>query len=244
MKRKSRGGDDSLRTVWAFALASAVGVIAALWTWTKAGDAALTPTTGELTVQVVVLNNGFHTDLAVPRSALVQRLGPLADAARSLAPGEWILIGWGDAKFYVDQSPIEGRLLDGGRAFFAPGNRSVIMLDPEQGDPRERFTPDRRNTLVLSPRALNQMLDHIEASLDLSDGAARVAAHRAGDDARFYASRETFWVGHLCNHWTADVLNAGGIAVRPFRSVTASEVMTASDMTLARSVHSQSAHAR
>jgi uncharacterized protein (TIGR02117 family) len=226
-RRSSRTGGALTRGV----LAVALGVIAALWTWTAAGDPALAPRPGEATTRVHLLNNGFHTDLAVPRAALTQRPGPLGEAARSLAPGDWILIGWGDAKFYVDQSPMEGRLLDGGRAFFAPGNRSVIMLDPDQTDPTTRFAAANRNTLTLSPRALTRMLDHIEASLDLTDGAARIAASRPGDDARFYASREHFWIGHLCNHWTAGVLNAGGITVRPLRSVTAGEVMTASDVT-------------
>ncbi len=222
-RRSSRTGGVLARTL----LAVLAGTVAALWTWTAAGDPGLAARPGEATTRVHLLNNGFHTDLAVPRAALTQRPGPLGEAARSLAPGDWILIGWGDAKFYVDQSPMEGRLLDGGRAFFAPGNRSVIMLDPDQTDPTTRFAATNRNTLTLSPRALTRMLDHIEASLDLTDGAARIAASRPGDDARFYASHEHFWSGRLCNHWSAGVLNAGGITVRPLRSVTAGEVMNA-----------------
>ena len=63
----------------------------------------------------------------------------MAEASRSLGRGDWILIGWGDATFFVDQSPMETRLLDGLRAFFWPGNASVVMLDPEPGDPTRRF---------------------------------------------------------------------------------------------------------
>lgn len=222
-RRSSRTGGALTRGV----LSVILGVVAALWTWTAAGDPTLAVRPGEATTRVHLLNNGFHTDLAVPRAALTQRPGPLGEAARSLAPGDWILIGWGDAKFYVDQSPMEGRLLDGGRAFFAPGNRSVIMLDPDQTDPTTRFAAANRHTLTLSPRALTRMLDHIEASLDLTDGAARIAASRPGDDARFYASHEHFWIGYLCNNWSAGVLNAGGVTVRPLRSVTAGEVMKA-----------------
>ena len=222
-RRHSRTGGALARGVMAVAL----GVVAALWTWTAVGDTALASRPGEATTQIHLLNNGFHTDLAVPRAALTERPGPLGEAARSLAPGDWILIGWGDAKFYVDQSPMEGRLLDGGRAFFAPGNRSVIMLDPDQTDPTTRFDPANHNTLTLSPRALTRMLDHVEASLELTDGTARIAASRPGDDARFYASHEHFWIGHLCNNWSAGVLNAAGVTVRPLRSVTAGEVMNA-----------------
>jgi hypothetical protein len=73
------------------------------------------------------------------------------------------------------------------------------------------------------------MADHIQASLDLTDGHPRIAAARAGDDARFFASREHFSIGHLCNHWSAGVLNAAGLPVRPVRSITSAEVMAAID---------------
>ncbi|SFS37753.1 Protein of unknown function [Brevundimonas viscosa] len=204
-------------------LAAAIGVIAALWTWVRPGNGIwFEPDQG---VEASLLDNGFHTDLALPRAALEARGGPLAQAVRSLPPGDWILIGWGDAKFYVDQSPIHHRLPDGARAFFRPGNASVVMLDPAQADPRRIFAPEGREDFRLSDESFRALAARIEASLDLGSGAPRVAAARAGDDARFFASRETFSIGHLCNHWTADLLNAAGLPIRPFQSITSAEVM-------------------
>jgi hypothetical protein len=160
-------------------VAMVLGAIAALWTWTAPGNPALWPVSAtDAGVEVQVLDNGFHTDLAVPRAALVARTGPLADAVRSLPPGDWILIGWGDSQFYVDQSPITDRLPDGARAFFRPGNASVIMLDPAQSDPSDLVATDRRRALRLSAAGFEAMADHIEASLDLDDGHARIAAAR------------------------------------------------------------------
>lgn len=210
-------------------VAMLVGGLAALWTWTTPDDVTARPAPGAPVVELFVLDNGFHTDLAVPRAALQARGGPLAEAVRSLAPGDWILIGWGDAKFYVDQSPISDRLPDGARAFFARGNPSVVMLDPEQHDPRLRFAEAGRNAVRLSPAGFERMAARIEASLDLSGGGPRIAAARAGDDARFFASHEHFWIGHLCNHWTAQVLAAAGLPVGPMRSVTSGEIMRATD---------------
>ena len=206
-------------------LAGALGAVAALWTWTLPGDPSRFPATGTGGVEIHVLNNGFHTDLAVPRAALEARTGPLAEAVRGLPPGDWVLIGWGDARFYVDQSPIGDRLPDGARAFFRPGNASVIMLDPARRDPRDLVAADRRRSLPLSAAGFEAMAAHIEASLDLEDGRARIAAARAGDDARFFASHEHFWIGRLCNHWSAGVLNAAGLPARPLRAITSSEVM-------------------
>lgn len=224
MKRRKSWG---LKRFAAVALAAA---LAAVWTWTAPGNSALWPARAEEAgVEVHLLDNGFHTDLAVPRAALEARQGPLADAVRGLAPGDWILIGWGDAKFYVDQSPMESRLPDGLRAFFRPGNASVIMLDPAQRDPRSAFAPASRRAFRLSAAGFDAMADHIQSSLELTNGHPRITAARAGDDARFFASREHFSIGHLCNHWSAGVLNAAGLPVRPIRSITSAEVMATID---------------
>jgi hypothetical protein len=209
-------------------LMALVGAFAALWGWARPGNVALGPVAADAAgVELSLLDNGFHTDLAVPRAALEARTGPLAEAVRALPPGDWVLIGWGDAKFYVDQSPIQDRLPDGARAFFHPGNPSVVMLDPAQSDPTSTFAREGRETFRLSPEGFDRFADHIEASLALVGGRAIVTAHRPGDDARFYASREHFSIGHLCNHWTAGALNAGGIAIRPLRSTTSAEVIAA-----------------
>jgi hypothetical protein len=210
-------------------LAAVLGAVAGLWTWTAPGDPRLWRDAEAGAVQAHLLDNGFHTDLALPRQALEARGGPLAQAVRSLGPGQWILIGWGDARFYVDQRPIHARLPDGARAFFRPGNASVVMLDPSRSDPRAAYGPDQRRSFALTPRAFEAMAARIEGSLDLSGGAPRVTAARPGDDARFFASVETFWIGHLCNHWTASVLNAAGLPVRPLRAVTSGEVMASLD---------------
>ena len=209
--------------------AALLGFAAALMSWTRAGEAPFPADRDEAAVTAYLLDNGFHTDLAVPRAALVEGGGVLAQALARTPPGDWILIGWGDARFYVDQSPIQNRLADGARAFFAPDNASVVMLDPYQGDPARLGPAERRRTLRLSAQGFAALRARLEASLATPDGAPVLAAARAGDDARFFASVETFWVGHLCNHWTAGLLNAGGVAVRPFRSIVSAELLAAAD---------------
>ena len=215
-----------MRGLTAILLAATLGAGAAFWTWTQAGDPALFPADpDDPGVVVHILDNGFHTDLAVPRAALDAGDGPLAEASRTLDPGGWVLIGWGDAKFYADESPMTGRLPDGARAFFRPGNASVVMLDPERRDPTALFAKDDRRSLRLSSAGFAALRARIEGSLDLRSGGPRLASARAGDDARFFASRESFWIGYLCNHWTVRVLNAGGLTVRPLRAATSGEVM-------------------
>lgn len=219
-----------MRKVAAILLAAALGAVAACWTWTRPGDPVLFPAVpDEPGVVIHILNNGFHTDLAAPRDALEAGGGPLAQASRTLGPGDWVLIGWGDAAFFVDQSPMEGRLLDGARAFFMPGNVAVVMLDPESGDPSRRFRPASRRAVRLSQAGFDAMRARVQASLQLDAGRPRLSTARSGDGARFFFSTETFWIGYLCNSWTARVLNAAGLPVRPLRAVTAGEVMATLD---------------
>lgn len=214
-----------------FLIAALIGLIAGLWTLTRPGDPALYPApVNEPGVIVYLLDNGFHTDLVVPRAALIEGGGPLAEATARLAPGDWVLIGWGDATFYVDQSPIRDRLADGARAFLRPGNASVVMLDPEASDPARRFRAEDRRTLRLSSAGMAALRARVQASLATdATGRAVVAAARPGDDARFFRSRETFWIGHLCNHWTAELLSAAGVPIRPWRAATSGEVMRTAD---------------
>ena len=209
-------------------LAAGLGLIAGLWSWTRPGDPGLFPAApGTPEIEIHVLDNGFHTDLALPRAALLARPGPLAEAVRGLPPGDWILIGWGDARFYVDRSPIQTRIPDGLRAFFGRDNPSVIMLQPVRRDPRRRFAPTARRSVRLSAAGFAALDARIEAALDLSDGQARLALARPDEDARFFAGREPFWIGHLCNHWTAAALNAAGLPIQPARTIVSAGGMAA-----------------
>ncbi len=215
-------------------IAGLIGLALALLTWVRPGAAPAVDPIGP-DVPVYVLNNGFHTDFVMPRAVLAARPGPLKTAVDGLAPGDWVLVGWGDAKFYVDQRPIGDRLPDGARAFFRPGgNPSVLMLRPETQPPEVAFAPEGRRRLPLPAARFEGVRTRIERSLDLSTGAPRVAAIRPGDPARFFASVEPFSILHLCNHWAAEVLNAGGLPIRPLWSITSSEVGATVDRSRAR----------
>ncbi|MDP3399955.1 MAG: DUF2459 domain-containing protein, partial [Brevundimonas sp.] len=86
-----------------FLVAGLAGVILGLVSWSESGPNL--PLNGPDAVPVRVDSNGFHTDLVMDRAPLIARGGPLADLVADLGPGEAVRIGWGDARFYVDQSP-------------------------------------------------------------------------------------------------------------------------------------------
>lgn len=192
-----------------------LAVLLAIFGVRRDGDAKLWPpaTEGER-VTVYLVDNGYHSNLVFPREAITARGGPSAAATAALAPGDWVAVGWGDERFYTETGFGFRRALDGLRALFAPGNAAVTMFEPMARAPDQVW---RTGVLRLDvPRAaFEAMASRIDRSLRMEDGALVPGPSGENPAARFYKSTETFSILKLCNHWAAEVLNAGGLPVRP-----------------------------
>ena len=70
--------------------------------------------------------------------------------------------------------------------------------------------------ITLSRAGLAALLARADRSLAPGPGGAPIMApiRRVPDEA-FFASKERFSLIHLCNHWTAELLNAAGLPVTP-----------------------------
>lgn len=230
--RSARHGVRSGRvwTVWGLLLGLVVlGLGFGALTW-KAPREGLYPARGPDRVQVHVVDNGFHTDLVLPRQALAAGAGPLARAVREPGGGDFVYIGWGDARFFVEEGPVQERWRDGLRALFARGNPSVLMVR-SGGAPERIYRPDEQVILSLSPEGFHDLVEFIEADMvRRPDGSAVLVGLRARDGTRFYAHRQAFWIGNLCNHWTLEGLSAAGLRTWPWRLMTSGEVMRQSRM--------------
>lgn len=179
----------------------------------RPGDPTLYPSrAGEPTVSLYLIDNGYHTDIALPGDLVMRTSGETARGARQLKTREWVLAGWGDHRFYVEQGPWIDRLPDGLRALFWPNNASVIRLTGLPKHPLLIYG-DAAHEVKVSRQSYDQILARIDRSFaegpQLSDTAPRKP------DQLFFRSIETFSILHLCNHWTAEVLNAGGLGVTP-----------------------------
>ena len=177
-------------------------------------------------VAVYVVNNGFHTDLVLPRNALEARPGILAQAVASdPLRGDWIYVGWGDARFFIEEGPIGPRWRDGLRALFGRDNPAVLMVRAGRG-PERVFAPNRHLRLDLTPGAYGRLLAQIEAGMVTDKGGRPVLTQvRMRDGTHFYAHQQRFWIGHMCNHWVLETLHAAGLTVWPWRVMTAGQVM-------------------
>jgi uncharacterized protein (TIGR02117 family) len=180
----------------------------------KRGDPALYPPKAGDAQMVFLIDNGFHSDLAIPRAAILAHGGPLARAAAAIGPDPWIMIGWGDARFYEATTPWQGRVLDGLRAALG-GRPTVVHLQgvAEQPDVAWRAGIHR---VALSQAGLAALLARADRAFAVdADGAPIVVPVPRDPGEVFFRSGEGFSLVHLCNHWTGELLNAAGLPTTP-----------------------------
>lgn len=140
--------------------------------------------------------------------------GPVASAAARTTARPWVLIGWGDARFYEDQSPWQGRLLDGLRALLG-GRPTVVHLEGISLRPDLAWRDGVRR-IVVSPAGLAALLRRADRAFRLDRAGAPIErpVPRPADEG-FFASAEGFSLVHLCNHWAAGLLAAAGLPTTP-----------------------------
>jgi len=180
----------------------------------KGGDPALYPPQPGQGVTVFLVDNGWHSDLAVPTAEIEARGGALALAARATSSGPWMLIGWGDARFYEAATSATSRIPDGVSALIG-GRPTVLHLEGAAGPPDASWGEYIR-PITLSRPGLEALLVRAESSLahDATGAPIMAPIHRVPNEA-FFISTERFSLAHLCNHWTAQLLNAAGLPVTP-----------------------------
>ncbi|WP_443748264.1 DUF2459 domain-containing protein [Asticcacaulis solisilvae] len=201
------------KTVWLRGLLALCGLYLVLALVTlRHGDRALYPAESD-TVTVYVIDNGFHTDIAIPANEVAPG-SLLAEAAQPAAGAPWLVIGWGDAGFYTAKGFSAARAVDGLRALFWINNPSVIRVFGVSNDPGRLY--DRKTALpvTLSRAGFTAMIAHMQASFVEKDGRPVVYPVPGTTDA-FYDSREHFSIARDCNNWTADQLNAAGLPTAP-----------------------------
>ena len=182
----------------------------------KGGDPALYPAKPGLGVQVFIVDDGAHSDLAIPRAELIAHGGEIGPAAAATTTEPWVLVGWGDARFYEATSPWQDRILDGLRAALG-GRPTVVHLQGIAQSPDKVWGSNGVHALTLSPAGLAALLTRADRSFAVGNagGAVHVAVADREPDEAFFQSTEDFSLIHLCNHWTAQLLNAAGLPVTP-----------------------------
>ena len=180
----------------------------------RSGDPSLWPARPGDQRDVWLIDNGFHTDLALPRAAIMAHGGPLAAAAAQTSADPWIMVGWGDAKFYETETPWQGRIGDAVRAALG-GRPTTVHLEGVWTRP-DRAWRTGVHRIPVSSAGLAAIIARVGRSLVVDRSGAPIAqpvARQPGE--AFFASRDAFNLFHDCNQWTADLLAAAGLPTTP-----------------------------
>jgi len=185
----------------------------------------------ERPVEVVVISNGYHAGVALPRTALAQaasRRGypALIAVAQRFGAFDWIEFGWGDREFYrLVPTPGDVSIGLALRALFFPGNISVLHVVGIAGDPAEVFAGDRVR-VPLSAAGFDRMLAQLDASfVSPQAGALPDLGQGLYGPSLFYPANGTFSILHVCNHWVDALLGAAGLPTAPVLATVSAGLM-------------------
>ena len=186
--------------------------------YTRPGDPALYPVkAGEPAVTLYLVNNGYHTNLAIPRELILQHGGPAAQALETLPPQPWVLAGFGDAVFYKERGAGLKRFGSALRAMFAPGNRSLINLEVLEAAPPRLFAARHIAPVRLSQPGFEKLAHELDESFKLENGRV-IDAGRGIEEpgtSRFFEGSLSFSIRRICNHWVGNLLGEAGVPIRP-----------------------------
>jgi uncharacterized protein (TIGR02117 family) len=197
--------------------------VAVALTGIRWGDGSVYPASAdEDVVEILLVSNGFHSGLLLPRAALAdtaRREG--RDAVVSVAGRfrayDAMEVGWGDNDFYRETPNIDA--LDwklGLRALLGLGGGSVMHVMGVSGDPRALYSGTSLIRVPLSQAGFGKLLERLEASFARDEfGSAVELGTGLGGPSLFYRANGTFFFGRLCNHWTAGLLGSAGVPTSP-----------------------------
>jgi uncharacterized protein (TIGR02117 family) len=200
----------------------AVGLIVATVATARRGDPALyPPAAGAPSVQILLVHNGYHAGIVLPRATIAKLAGERGDGAliavttRFAAYG-WLEIGWGEEEFYRNvPTPRDLTLGLALRALFRPNNPSVLHV-VGVSDPRVQLVHSPMAELDLTPEGFARLVDKVDATFARgADGQPQDLGPGLYGPSLFYRAVGHFHIGYVCTQWVADALDAAGVPTAP-----------------------------
>lgn len=169
-------------------------------------------------VQVHVVNLGWHTAIAFEGEYLRKKLPD----HKEMPGSRFLMMGWGDAKYYPAERTGIGLLL---RAAFWPTG-SVLHLVGFDDDVEIYFSGTDVVELHLSEDGMEEMITYISERFQ-RDGEGKLEYAEPGlyRNSAFFKAKELYFFPRTSNKWTARVLRKSGYPITPFYAITADNVM-------------------
>lgn len=209
--------------VWPVGLLTLTSIAAVVATL-RSGDASLYPPPAEQPrVEVFIAANLHHSGIILPRQALAdaahrRTLPALAAVTARFSGYERLEFGWGDEGFYT-RVPTTAELTTALalRALFRPGNPSVLHVVGLAVHPQVAYPNASMVALTLGEGGFGRLAVMLDATFARSgrDGTIDEMGPGLYGPSLFFRAVGTFNLLRVCNHWTADLLDAAGVPTAP-----------------------------
>ena len=190
------------------------------------------PARGADSVEIFLVNHGYHTGIVVPRAATSdvaarRGLAALTAITARFAAFSSLEIGWGDEGFYRSAPTIGSVTVPLAlRALFRPGNPSVIHVVGVNESPPVVFTRSELVPIRLSADGFARMLALIDATLARTErGELLDLGPGLYGPSLFYRAVGAFHIFNVCNHWVARLLDAAGVPTSPVLAIAPSGLL-------------------
>jgi uncharacterized protein (TIGR02117 family) len=209
--------------VWPIGLLAVTWIVAVVATL-RSGDARLYPPPAEQPrVEVFIAANIHHSGIILPRQALAdaaakRTLPALAAVTARFAGYERLEFGWGDEGFYTRvPTTAEFTTALALRALFRPGNPSVLHVVGLAVHPQVAYPNASMVALTLGEGGFGRLAAMLDATFARSgrDGTIEEMGPGLYGPSLFFRAVGTFNLLRVCNHWTADLLDAAGVPTAP-----------------------------
>ena len=162
---------------------------------------------GPLDQSVYLVNNDWHTGLAVRKDA-VQSVWPVKD----FPSADFLEVGWGNNRFYRAQKT---NVLLAAQAAFP--SESAMQVVGVKGSVASFFRGDEVLQVRISAEEVRRLCAFIGGYFqrDAHGQPVYLGPGVCGPTSRFYGSVGRYSIGTTCNVWTAQALQAAGLPVRP-----------------------------
>ncbi len=185
----------------------------------KPADPALWPARdGEQTIPVVVVSNGFHAGIVIPRLALenaARRDGRAAvlTVAERFGAYRFLEFGWGEEEFYRATPTLKS--IDphlAARALFWPWTRSVVHIVGFDDPPEQYFPNAERFAIETSEEGFARLVATLDQRFRRdANGKVNDAGKGLYGPSLFYPATGHFSIISNCNRWVGDLVAAAGL---------------------------------
>lgn len=173
---------------------------------------------GQRTVEAYIISHGWHVGIAFRGNYLREELPRHERMPRT----EYLMVGWGDNKYYPAEDPGVGLFL---RAAFWPTGSVIHVVGMDR--PVEAYFIESDIVKVqLSDKGMDEMSEYIGDSFKRGNSRNLISSGEGFySNSTFFEANGLYFFPTTSNRWVARVLRESGFPITPFYAFTSGNVI-------------------